>query len=142
MDMKIIITFEYQLLIIQIMKITLIIFRVLLGLLLLFASISYFFNLVPEPEQTGAMKQFSDGIKASGYLMPLAKVVELIVGLAYVSGKFMKIANLLLLPISINILLINICMMPEGTPIALLLFLGNILFIYKNWASYKDLFTA
>lgn len=140
--MKIIITFEYQLLIIQIMKITLIIFRVLLGLLLLFASVSYFFNLIPEPEQTGAMKLFSDGIKASGYLMPLAKVVELIVGLAYVSGKFMKIANLLLLPISINILLINICMMPEGTPIALLLFLGNVLFIYKNWTSYKDLFTA
>ena len=124
------------------MKIAFIIFRVLLGLLLLFASISYFFNLIPEPIQTGNIKLFSDGMKASGYLMPLVKSIELIVGLVYLSGKFMKIANLMLLPISINILLINLFMMPEGTPIALLLFLGNVLFIYKNWESYKDLFVA
>ncbi len=124
------------------MKIAFIIFRVLLGLLLLFASISYFFNLIPEPIQTGNSKLFSDGMKASGYLMPLVKSIELIIGLAYLSGKFMKIANLMLLPISINILLINLFMMPEGTPIALLLFLGNVLFIYKNWESYKDLFVA
>lgn len=124
------------------MKIAFIIFRVLLGLLLLFASISYFFNLIPEPIQTGNSKLFSDGMKASGYLMPLVKSIELIIGLAYLSGKFMKIANLMLLPISINILLVNLFMMPEGTPIALLLFLGNVLFIYKNWESYKDLFVA
>ncbi len=124
------------------MKIAFIIFRVLIGLLLLFASVSYFFNLIPEPKQTGALKLFNDGMKASGYLMPLVKSIELIVGLAYVSGKFIKIANLLLLPISINILLINLFMMPEGTPIALLLFLGNVLFIYKNWESYTDLFAA
>lgn len=124
------------------MKIVLIVFRVLLGLLLLFASISYFFNLVPEPVQTGNIKVFNDGLKAAGYLIPLAKVVELVAGLSYVSGKFMKFTNILLMPISINILLINIFMMPEGTPIALLLFLGNVLFIYKDWNSYKALFTA
>lgn len=124
------------------MKIILIVFRVLLGLFLLFASISYFFNLIPEPIQTGNIKVFDDGLKASVYMMPLVKLIELIVGLAYVSGKLMKIANLLLLPISINILLINIFMMPEGTPIALLLFLGNIFFIYKYWDSYKAIFTA
>lgn len=124
------------------MKIVLIVFRVLLGLLLLFASISYFFNLIPEPIQTGNIKVFNDGLKAATYLMPLVKSLELIVGLAYISGKFMKIANLLLLPISINILFVNIFMMPEGTPIALLLFLGNIFFIYRDWNSYKGIFTA
>ncbi|MBK8601445.1 MAG: DoxX family protein [Flavobacterium sp.] len=124
------------------MKIILIVFRVLLGLLLLFASMSYFFNLIPEPIQTGNIKVFDDGLKASVYMMPLVKSIELIVGLAYVSGKLMKIANLLLLPISINILMVNIFMMPEGIPIALLLFLGNIFFIYKDWNSYKGIFTA
>jgi len=98
--------------------------------------------LIPEPVQTGNIKVFNDGLKAAIYLMPLAKVVELIAGLSYVSGKFMKLANILLMPISINILLINIFMMPEGTPIALVLFLGNVFFIYKDWGSYKALFTA
>jgi uncharacterized membrane protein YphA (DoxX/SURF4 family) len=124
------------------MKIATIIIRVLLGLFLLFASLSYFFHLFPEPEQTGNMKLFNDGLKASGYLMPLAKFVELIVGLSWVSGKFMKISNIILIPVSLNILLINIFMMPEGIPIAVILFLGNLFLIYKNWESYKELFTA
>lgn len=124
------------------MKIATIVIRLLIGAFLLFASISYFFHLMPEPPQVGNMKTFSDGLKASGYLMPLAKVVELIAGLTFVTGKFMKIGALILVPVSLNILLINIFMMPEGTPIAAVLFAGNLFLIYENWDSYKQLFTA
>ncbi len=70
------------------MKITTIIIRTLIGLLMLFASISYFFHLMPEPEQTGNMKIFSEGINASKYLMPLVKIVELVCGLSFVTGKY------------------------------------------------------
>lgn len=124
------------------MKITTIVIRVLLGALLLFASLSFFFHLVPEPEATGNMKIFNDGLAASGYLMVLVKIVELICGLSFVTGKFLKISPILLMPISINILLVHIFMMPEGIPIALFVFLGNLFLIYKNWNAYKYLFTA
>lgn len=124
------------------MRITTIIVRLLVGALMLFASISYFFHLMPEPVQTGNMKIFSDGLAASGYLMPLAKAVELICGLSFVSGKFLKISAVILVPVTLNILLINIFMMPSGTPIAAALFLGNLFIIYTNWDSYKHLFTA
>ncbi len=124
------------------MKIVTVIVRVLIGVLLLFASISYFFHLMPEPVVKGNLMAFQDGMKASTYLMPLAKTVELVCGLAYVSGKFMKLANILLVPIAINILFINIFLAPEGTPIALFLFVGNLFMIYKNWDSYKGLFVA
>ncbi len=124
------------------MKITTIIIRTLIGLLLLFASIIFFFHLVPEPSQTGAMKTFGDGLKASKYLMPLAKIVELLCGLSFVSGKFVKLFAIVLLPVTLNILLINIFMMPDGIPIAASLFLGNIFIIYRNWDSYKGLFSA
>ena len=124
------------------MKIITIIIRTLIGLLLLFASITYFFNLIPQPEVTGSFKTFQEGIKASVYLMPLAKTVELVCGLAYVSGKFMKLANILLVPVSLNILFINIFLAPEGMPIALFLLVGNLIMIYKDWDSYKGLFAA
>ncbi len=124
------------------MKIATIIVRSLVGLLLLFASISYFFHLIPEQEQTGNMKIFSDGIKASGYLMTLAKVVELLCGLSFVSGKFIKLFAVILVPVTLNILLINVFMMPEGIPIAGALFIGNLFLIYTNWDSYKGIFTA
>jgi uncharacterized membrane protein YphA (DoxX/SURF4 family) len=124
------------------MKIITIIIRTLIGLLLLFASITYFFNLIPQPEVTGSFKTFQEGIKASVYIMPLAKTVELVCGLAYISGKFMKLANILLVPVSLNILFINIFLAPEGTPIALFLLIGNLFMIYKDWDSYKGLFAA
>jgi putative oxidoreductase len=124
------------------MKIATIIIRTLIGLLMLFASLSYFFKFSEQPLATGNLKIFMDGLMASEYLMPLSKFVELICGLSFVTGKFMKISPIVLLPITLNILLINVFLMPEGTPIAAVLFLGNLFLIYRNWDSYKDLFTA
>lgn len=123
------------------MKVSIIIVRILIGIFMLFASITYFFHLVPEPIFTGNMKTFNEGLSASKYLMPLAKSVELIAGLTIISGKFIKIGVVILVPVSLNILLINIFLMPEGIPIAAFLFLGNLFLIYSNWNSYKHLFT-
>jgi len=124
------------------MKIATIIVRSLIGLLLLFASISYFFHLFSEPPLTGDMKTFNDGLKASGYLVPLVKTVELLCGIAFVTGKFNRIANIVLMPISVNILFTHICLAPEGIPVAVFLFAGNIFLIYSKWDSYKGLFVA
>jgi putative oxidoreductase len=124
------------------MKIATIIIRSLIGLLLLFASISFFFHLFPEPVLTGDMKTFNDGIKASGYLLPLIKTVELLCGIAYVTGKFNKIANIILMPLSVNIFFTHVCLAPEGIPLAVFLLVGNIFLIYTKWSSYKGLFTA
>jgi len=124
------------------MKIATIIIRTLMGLLLLFASLSYFFHLSPEPVTTGDFKAFQIGLVSSTYLMPLAKAVELLCGIAFVSGKFVTLANLTILPVTLNILLINYFMTPESLPIALFLFLGNFFMIYRYWSNYKSLFVA
>lgn len=126
----------------KIMKIATIIIRSLIGLLLLFASISYFFHLFPEPALTGNMKTFNDGINAAGYLVPLIKTIELICGLSFVIGKFNKITYILLMPISINIFFTHIFLAPEGIPLAVILLVGNIFLLYSRWDSYKGLFTA
>ena len=123
------------------MKIATTIIRILIGLLLLFASISYFFHLMPEPETTGNFKAFNVGLVAATYIMPLAKGVELLCGLAFVSNRFVTLANILILPITINILFINIFLAPEGIPIAGALFLGTLFLIYPYWDNYKSVFT-
>ncbi len=124
------------------MKTFTIVVRTFIGLLLLFASLSYFFKFSEQPLATGKLKIFMDGLMASTYLMPLAKAIELICGLSFVFGKFIKISAVILVPITLNILLINVFMMPEGIPIAALLFIGNLFLIYSNWDSYKYLFSA
>ncbi|MBB1193889.1 DoxX family protein [Flavobacterium sp. SOK18b] len=123
------------------MKIAILIFRSLLGILLLFASASYFLKLFPEPEVAGNLKVFNDGIAASLYLLPLVKAIELICGLSYLSGKYVTLTNLVLLPVSFNILCINLFLAPEGLPIALFLFLGNVFLIGFHWKKYQSLFS-
>jgi uncharacterized membrane protein YphA (DoxX/SURF4 family) len=123
------------------MKIATIIVRVLIGLLLLFASVSFFLKLAPEQVATGNFKAFQIGLVASSYLIPLAKAVELLCGLSYVTGKYVTLANILILPITLNILFINYFMTPEGLPIAIPLFLGNLFLIYRYWENYKSVFT-
>ncbi len=123
------------------MKIATIVIRVLIGLFLLFASVSYFLHLTPEPVTTGDFKAFQLGLVASTYLMPLAKGVELLAGLSYVTGKYVTLANIVILPVTLNILLINYFLAPETLPIAIALFLANLFLIYRYWHNYKTVFT-
>ena len=124
------------------MKIAIIIIRTLIGLLFLFTSIGFFLKLFPEPETTGNFKAFQVGLVASTYLIPLAKSIELLCGLSFVTGKYVTLANLLILPVTVNILFINFFLTPEGIPIALFVFFGNLFLIYSHWSNYKGLFVA
>ncbi|MDI1317466.1 DoxX family protein [Flavobacterium sp.] len=123
------------------MKIATIIVRVLIGALLLYASISFFLKLMPEKVATGDFKVFQLGLVTSTYLMPLAKGIELLCGLSFVIGKYVTLANIIILPITINILLINYFLVPEQLPLAIALFLGNLFLIYRYWNNYKTVFT-
>ena len=122
------------------MKIAILIIRILLGAFMVFASVSYFFNLIEAEAPTGNLLTFMTGIMASKYLLPLAKAVELIAGISLLSGKFMKVTLLALLPISINIFLIHTVTQLSDVPVAIFVLGSNLFLIYAHWDSYKVLF--
>ena len=124
------------------MRIAIIIVRLLLGALFLFASISYFFHLMEEPKLTGDMATMMSGFVATKYLLPLAKSIELLAGISLITGKFMKVSLLVLLPVSVNIFLILACVNPKELGIGAFVLLANLFLIYTNWNSYKYLFTV
>jgi uncharacterized membrane protein YphA (DoxX/SURF4 family) len=124
------------------MKIAVVIVRCLMGLLFLFASFTFLFKLITPPPLTGAMKTFNDGLQASIYLMPTVKVIELSCGLAFLSGRFVPLATVLIAPIIVNILLIHAFLGHEGLPVALLLVAGNAFLAYHHRASYLPLFRS
>jgi uncharacterized membrane protein YphA (DoxX/SURF4 family) len=121
------------------MKIAAIIVRILMGLLLLFASIAFLFKLVPQPELTGAVKVFNDGMAASVYLMPLVKVIELLCGIAFIAGRLVPLATVVIAPIVVNILLFHIFLGPEGLPAAVFLFLGTLFLAYVYRKNFEPL---
>jgi putative oxidoreductase len=123
------------------MKALTIIVRVLLGALFIWASLAFFLKLAPETEAVGEFKAFKAGIVASHYIMPLAKAVELLCGIAFISGKFVPLANLVVLPVTVNILLINLMMTPENLAIGLFVLFANLFLIYSYWNRYKGIVT-
>lgn len=122
------------------MKISILIVRILLGAFMVFAAIAYFFKLIEAAAPTGNMLTFMTGIMASKYVLPLAKSVELIVGISLLSGKFMKVTLLALLPISINIFLIHTVTQVSDVQVAIFVLGANLFLLYAHWDSYKVLF--
>ncbi len=124
------------------MRTTANIIRVLLGALFIFGSVAYFFKLIPQPELSGEMKAFQDGLDAAGYLMPLVKALELICGIAFISGRFVPLAVVVVFPISVNILLVHVFLAPEGLPVALFVIAANVLLAYQHKTHYKALVSS
>lgn len=124
------------------MKIAVIITRMLMGLLFLVSVIVVLFKLVPEPEMQGNVKVFNEGLKASMYLMPLIKIVEFLCAISFLSGRFVSLAAVVIFPITLNILLFHSFLAPEGIPVGLFLFLGNLFLAYACRKNYETLLAA
>jgi uncharacterized membrane protein YphA (DoxX/SURF4 family) len=124
------------------MKIAIIVVRLLMGLMFLFASIVVLFHLVKQPPMEGKAKLFMDGIEATGYFMTLLKVTELVCGLAFVAGRFVPLATVVIFPITLNILLYHAFVAPEGLPVAIPLMLGNLFLAYACRKNYKTLVSS
>jgi putative oxidoreductase len=123
------------------MKIAVIVVRTLVGLLFLFASISFFLKLMPQPELEGDMKLYMVGISTVN-LMVIVKAIELLCGLAFVSGKFNALATVVIFPIVINIVVVHALLAPEGLPTAIILLAANLFLAYAHRESYKGLLKA
>ncbi|MCZ8296227.1 MAG: DoxX family membrane protein [Flavobacterium sp.] len=121
------------------MKVTTRVIRILLGGLMVFASIAYFFNLGNPEQPVGKMAVFMEGLVASQYLLPLVKGIELIAGLALLTGIFPRITPLILLPISLNIALVHLFLDPKNLAIAFFAFGANLYLILQQWSHYQSL---
>jgi uncharacterized membrane protein YphA (DoxX/SURF4 family) len=124
------------------MKIAMIIVRTLMGLLFIFASVVVLFNLVPKPELTGAVKTFNEGMDAAPYFIPVLKIVELLCGIAFVAGRFVPLATVVIAPVIVQIFLFHLIMDRSGLPVAIFLVLANIFVAYYYRQSYAGLLTA
>ena len=119
------------------MKIAIIVVRIVMGLLFLVSAIGFFFNLMPQPELSDPAKLFVGGLGASGYVLPLVKVIELLCAIALLTGKFVPLATVVIFPITVNILLFHAFLAPEGMLVPVLLFLSNLFLAYAFRRNYE-----
>ena len=122
------------------MKITMIVVRTLLGLFLLFASVSYFFKLgeanVKMPE---ASITYNKGL-AVAHILPIVKAIELICGLLFVTGLYNALATVLIFPITVNIVLFHAFADPANIGGGILLLVLNLIMAWFYRKNYAPLF--
>jgi putative oxidoreductase len=125
------------------MKITMIVIRTLMGLLLLFASIVFLFKIPmgKMPAMSADAQAYNAGL-ATVHIMNIVKVIELICGLLFVTGRFVALANIVIFPIVINILLFHATLAPSGVPAAAFLLVGCLFLAYYYRERYAPLFIA
>ncbi|MFT3707388.1 MAG: DoxX family protein [Archangium sp.] len=116
--------------------------RVLLGGLFTFASIAYFVFPPPAELPPGNAGLFVSGLAAAGYLMPLVKITELIVGLALLSNRFVPLALIVLAPVSVNIFFTHAVLMREGLPAAIVIIALQLFLAWTHRRAYSLLFKA
>ena len=124
------------------MKIAVIIVRTLMGLLFMVGSVAFFLKLGGEPQLSGNMKTYFDGLTASIYFFPLLKITELVCGIALVTGRFVPLALVILSPIIVNILFVHTILDITGLPVALFLVLANCFLGYAYFDKFKPMLAA
>src|SRR6267143_2803079 len=100
------------------MKITVIIARLLLGLIFLVFGLNGFLHFIPSPPLTGTVGQFVGALFVSHYLV-VVFLLQLIAAILLLINRYVPLALTLLAPIIVNILLIHTLMLPSGLPLAL-----------------------
>lgn len=114
--------------------------RILLGAILIVFGINKFFDFLPPLEFANEDAGTFFNTLANSYVIKTVGLVEVLVGLLLVFGKFIPFALVVLAPISVNIILFHVTLdLPNIGPAAFV-FLVNTFLIYKYWDRYRPLF--
>ncbi|MEX2349924.1 MAG: DoxX family membrane protein, partial [Flavobacteriaceae bacterium] len=84
------------------------ILRFLLAALLIVIGLNKFLNFIPTPEIPEDASAFMGSLKATGYVLPVLGVLEILIGLFLLFNKWVAFALLALVHISENILLYHL----------------------------------
>ena len=114
--------------------------RLLLGGIFLVFGLNKFLQFMPPPELPENASAFITSLAATGYVIPVVGVLEILIGLLLLTNKWVGFALVVLAPISVNILLFHLFLDIPGISGALLVAVFNGILMYKMWPKYRPLF--
>lgn len=114
--------------------------RVLLALALLFFGANKLFEFFPLYELPVEATNFMESLESTGYVFYVVAILEIVIGLLLLLGKWVPFALILLAPISLNILLFHLFLDVSDIAVAIVIVGINVILIYKYWKAYRPLF--
>lgn len=115
------------------------IIRVLAGLLLVVSGLNKFLHFMPMPEHNAEASAFLGALAATGYMFPIIGAVEALCGAAFVAGRFVALAAVVMAPIAVNIVLLHALLDPAGGGAGFFVGLANVYLLAVSLPKYQDL---
>lgn len=109
----------------------------LLGLIFFVFGLNGFIEFLPMPELSDKAGAYFGGLAASGYFLPVLKIVETVCGLLLLVRLFAPLALVILAPVIVQILLFNVFLDTAGLPMAVVL---TLLAAYLGFGVYRKAF--
>jgi putative oxidoreductase len=113
--------------------------RILLGLILVVFPVNALFLKKFSPKMPDKAQLVMKTFKDTGYLLYFIQWTELIVGISLLTGFFIPLSLIVLIPISINILLFHIFLAPPVVGPGLFIFAMNLFLVFSYRANYLNL---
>jgi len=110
--------------------------RYLLGLAFFVFGLNGFFHFIPQPAPPPAAMSFLGALLGSGYMFPLIKGTEVIVGALLLANRFVPLALTVLAPVMVNIIAFHLFLEPGAIALPLVLLVAQLYLAY----SYRDAF--
>ena len=85
------------------MKNAIVVSRVLLGLPFLIFGLNHFWDFMPPQEHAGPAGAYMAALADAGYVWPVLKSFEIVIGFLLIIGQFVPLALVMVTPIMINI---------------------------------------
>jgi uncharacterized membrane protein YphA (DoxX/SURF4 family) len=119
--------------------------RVLLGLVFFAFGLDGFLHFVPQPDPStmpAGSVALAGALMASGYMFPLIKGTEVLVGALLLANRFVPLALVLLAPVMVNIVLFHAFLAPSGIGMAVALVALQLFLAWTNRRAYRPLLTS
>lgn len=101
-----------------------------------------FFQTMAQPEFTGDAAAFMAGLASASYFMPFLMFLQLLVGVSYLTNRYVALGALLIVPFWVHILLFHVFLAPSTILMGLIYSLLNLYIFWKNMPAYRGLFQA
>jgi uncharacterized membrane protein YphA (DoxX/SURF4 family) len=116
--------------------------RIAAGLALLVFGLNGFLDFLPHPTTPPPARamSFAGALFETGYMIPLVKGTEVLVGLLLVTGIAVPLALVIVAPVAVNIIAFHVFLAPDDllVPIALVAVLAYLAWHHR--AAYRSLF--
>ena len=116
--------------------------RIFMGAVFLVFGLNGFLQFLPTPPMPPAAGAFIGALLASGYMFPLIKGTEVVVGVLLLSGRFVPLALTVIAPILVNIVAFHVAFAPAGLGIPVGLLAAEIYLAWSHRAAFAPLLRA